>query len=250
MRGIAKPYPPDDAYPDGSVPTSFGDAENAYLESLDRLSTERDPVSFARSEFDQLAKYKLRREMYREQGSICVYCERGIAERPPVPRIEHWCPLSCNPKLALHWKNLYLSCPSPETCDSAKGSRRLRWGDVDDDMPWPAKFQYEDFVGFTSRGKIYVRSDVALKESTRRALELAIKKRPDGARMRPSIVNLNHSMLVKARAIVVAEERKRMEVATKGEREERAAWLLDQDPLPAFVSIRVAYLRNQLGRGR
>ena len=151
MRGISKLCPPDDAYPDGPVPTSFGDAENAYLESLDRLSPERNPVSFARSEFDQLAKYKLRRKMYREQGSLCVYCEREIAEGRSVPPIEHWCPLSCNPKLALHWKNLYLSCPSPDTCDSAKGNRRLRWDNADDNLPWPAKFQYEDIVGFTSR---------------------------------------------------------------------------------------------------
>lgn len=249
MRGISKPCPPDDAYPDGPAPTSFGDAENAYLESLDRLSPARDPVSFARSEFDQLAKYKLRREMYREQGSLCVYCERKIAEGRPVPSIEHWCPLSCNPRLALHWKNLYLSCPSPDTCDSAKGNRRLRWDDADDDMPWPANFRYEDFLGFTSRGVIYVRSDVVLEESMRRALELAIKKCPDGNRVRPSIVNLNHSMLVKARAAAVAEERMLMEAGTTGAREERAAWLLDQDPLPAFVSIRVAYLRKQLGLG-
>ena len=247
MRGISKPCPPDDAYRDGSALASIGDAEKAYL---DRLSSERNPVSFARSEFNQLAKHKLRLEMYREQGSLCVYCEREIAERYPVPPIEHWCPLSRNPRLALHWKNLYLSCPSPETCDSAKGNRRLRWGDADDDMPWPANFPYEDFVGFTSRGIIYVRSDVVLEESMRRALELAINKCPDGARVRPSIVNLNHSMLVKARAAAVAEERMLMEAGTMGAREERATLLLDQDPLPAFVSIRVAYLRKQLGLGR
>lgn len=250
MRGISKPCPPSDAYPDGPARTSFGDAENAYLNSLDRLSADRDPVSFARSEFDQLAKYKLRRKMHREQGSLCVYCEQEITEGFPIPRIEHWCPLSCNPKLALHWKNLYLSCPSPDTCDSAKGNRRLRWGDADDDMPWPAEFPYEDVVGFTSRGKIYVRSDVVLEESMRRALELAIEKRTDGARVRPSIVNLNHSMLVKARAAAVISEHMLMEAATADERDERAAWLLDCDPRPAFVSIRVAYLRKQLGRGQ
>ena len=84
MRGISKPCPPGDSYPDGPVRTSFGDAENAYLNSLDRLSADRDPVSFARSEFDQLAKYKLRREMYREQGSLCVYCEQEITEGFPI----------------------------------------------------------------------------------------------------------------------------------------------------------------------
>ena len=250
MRGISKLCPPCDVYPDGQALASLGDAADAYLESLDRLSPDRDPGPFARSEFNRLAKHKLRREMYREQGSLCVYCEREIAEKHPVPPIEHWCPLSCNPRLALHWKNLYLSCPSPETCDSAKGNRRLRWGDADDDMPWPANFPYEDFVGFTSSGIIYVRSDVVLEESMRRALELAINKCPDGARVRPSIVNLNHPKLVTARRAVVYKERILMEAETMGAREERAALLLDQDPLPAFVSIRVAYLRKQLGLGR
>ena len=87
MRGISKPCPPGDTYPNGPARTSFGDAENAYLNSLnslDWLSANRDPVSFARSEFDQLAKYKLRREMYREQGSLCVYCEQEITEGFPI----------------------------------------------------------------------------------------------------------------------------------------------------------------------
>ena len=166
MRGIAKPYPPDDVYPDGPASTSLGDAENDYLMSLNRLSAGRDPVSFARSEFDnRLKKSKLRREMYREQGSLCVYCERKIAEKLPVPRIDHWCPLSCNPELAFHWQNLYLSCPLVETCDSAKGNRRLRWDNADDDLPWPSEFPYEDVVGFTSRGEIYVRLDAELSEA-------------------------------------------------------------------------------------
>lgn len=250
MRGISKLCPPCDVYRDGRALASIGDAADAYLERLDGLSPDRDPVSFARTEFNELAKHKLRREMYREQGSLCVYCERKIAEEYPPPPIEHWCPLSCNPRLALHWKNLYLSCRSSETCDSAKGSRRLRWGDADDDMPWPANFPYQNFVGFTSYGEIYVRSDVAMPEATRRALELAIEKRTDGDRVRPSIVNLNHSTLVTARRAVVNNERMLMGNATAEKREERVAWLLNRDPLLAFVSIRVAYLRKQLGLGR
>ena len=38
--------------------------------------------------------------------------------------------------------------------------------------------------------------------------------------------------------------------ATLDEREERAARLLGRGRLPAFVSIRVAWLRRTLGRGR
>jgi uncharacterized protein (TIGR02646 family) len=229
------------------------DAEAAYLAALPEAA---DQVAFARSEFDRLEKRKLRTEMYREQRSLCVYCERQIAEANPPPRIDHWHPLSLDPRLALHWKNLYLSCPSLETCDSAKGDRPFRWDDDDSHMPWPTDLRYEDVVGFTSLGEIYVRSDVALPDATRRALELAIADRPDGARTRRGILNLNHPALVAARAAALDSERTRLErdfedrTASRDEREERATEVLAQDPLPAFVSIRIAWLRKRLGRGR
>ena len=254
MRGISKPWPPRDVYPDGHAPAGIREAEDAYLAALPGVSNQ---ASFARSEFDRLDKRKLRREMYREQRFLCIYCEREITEDHPVPRIDHWRPLSLDPGLALHWKNLYLSCPSPKTCDSAKGDRPLRWDDADPYMPWPVDFRYEDVVGFTSFGETYVRSDVAwLPDAVRRALELAIADRADGARVRPSIVNLNDPALVEARAAEIDRERARMEkdfknrTATMGEREERATRLLDRDRLPAFVSIRVAWLRKTPGRGR
>ena len=253
MRGVSKPWPPRDVYPDGQAPASLREAENAYLTALRGVPNQ---ASFARSEFDRLDKRKLRREMYREQGSLCIYCEREVAEGSTMPRIDHWHPLSLDPGLALRWTNLYLSCPSPKTCDSAKGDRPFRWDDADPCMPWPVDFRYEDAVGFTSRGEIYVRSDVELPDATRRALELAVADRFDGARVRRSIVNLNDPGLVKARAAVVASERTHMEknfknrTATRDEREERANQILGQERLPAFVSIRVAWLRKKLGRGR
>ena len=123
-------------------------------------------------------------------------------------------------------------------------------------MPWSVDLRYEDVVGFTSRGEIYVRSDVTLPDAIRRAIELAIAGRTDGDRVRRSIVNLNDPALVKARSAVVRGERKRMEkdfenrTATRDEREERATQLLGREQLPAFVSIRVAWLRKRLGRGR
>ena len=232
---------------------SLREAERAYLAAL---SVVTDQVSFARSEFDRLEKRKLRVEMYPEQHSLCIYCERRIAEGNSTPRIDHWHPLSLDRKLALHWNNLYLSCPSLETCDSAKGNRPFRWDDADPHMPWPVDRHYENVVGFTSRGEIYVRSDVALSNATRRALELAIANRPDGAHVRRGIVNLNHPALVAARAAAVDGERTRMEkdfsnrTATRDECEERATQLLGKNRRPAFVSIRVTWLRNTLGRGR
>ena len=253
MRGISKPWTPGDVYPDGHAPASLREAEDAYLTALLGVLNQ---VHFARSEFDRLEKRKLRIEMYREQHSLCIYCERQIAEGYPTPRIDHWRPLSLDPALALHWKNLYLSCPSFETCDSAKSDRAFRWDNTDPHMPWPVDRQYEGVVGFTSRGEIYVRSDVELSETTRRALELAIADRPDEDRVRRGIVNLNHPALVEARAAAVDSERIRIEkdfeneTATQDEREERATQLLRKALRPAFVSVRAAWLRKTLGRGR
>ncbi len=252
MRGISKPWPPRDVYPDGHEPASLREAENACLAALPGAP---DQASFARSEFDRLEKRKLRSVMYREQRSLCIYCERRIAEDYPTPRIDHWYPLSRDPELALHWKNLYLSCPRPETCDSAKADHPFRWADGDSRVPWPVDLRYEGVVGFTTNGEIFVRSDVALPDATRRALQLAIVDGTDGARVRRSIVNLNDPALVKARAAAVRGERKRMErdsrnrTATRDDREERASRLLGRDQLPEFVSIRVAWLRKRLGRG-
>ena len=117
-------------------------------------------------------------------------------------------------------------------------------------------FRYEDVVGFTGDGRIYVRADVTLADGIRRALELAIADRADGDRVRRGILNLNHQALVKARTAAVRGERKRMErdfenrTATRDEREERASELLGRRPLPEFVSVRVSWLRRRLGRGR
>ena len=232
---------------------SLRDAEKAYLAALPGVSNQR---SFARSKYEDLDNRKLRREMYREQRSLCIYCERQVTEGCPTPRIDHWYPLSRDPGLAMHWRNLYLSCHKLETCDSAKGDHPFRWHDAGSHMPWPVDLRYEDVVGFTSRGEIYVRSDVPLPDATRRALERAIADRTDGARVRRSIVNLNDPALVKARSAAVRGERKRLakdfenRTATRDEREERASQLLGRRQLPEFVSIRVASLRKTLGRGR
>ena len=253
MRGISKPWPPRDVYPDGHEPASLRVAEEAYLE---RLPEAHDEVSFARSEFDRFAKQKLRTVMYREQRSLCIYCERRIAEGYPSPRIDHWYPLSREPEKALHWRNLYLSCSKPETCDSAKDNHPFRWDDAASHVPWPVDLRYEDIVGFSTGGQIYVRSDATLADEIRQALEFAIADQTDGDRPRRSIVNLNHPALVKARMAAVRGERKRIETdfknrtATRDEREERASELLRRRPLPEFVSIRVSWLRRMLGRGR
>ncbi|MYA17233.1 MAG: hypothetical protein F4089_04060 [Gammaproteobacteria bacterium] len=208
---------------------------------------------FARSRFDELDKQKLRAEMYREQHFLCIYCEREIVDGYPAPRIDHWYPLSDQPELALHWNNLYLSCTAEQTCDAAKGLSPFRW--LDSHVPWPVDLHYEDAIGFTSRGRAYVRSDVAFCESTRQALERGLLGAQDGHRVRRQNVNLNHPALIKARAAAIHGELKRMEnsidngTASADEREEQATLLLERNARPPFVSIRVAWLRDTLGIG-
>lgn len=73
MRGISKPWPPADVFPNGHKTASLREAEDAYLAELPGVPNQ---ASFARLEYDRLEKQKLRVEMYREQRSLCVYCER------------------------------------------------------------------------------------------------------------------------------------------------------------------------------
>ena len=81
MRGVSKPWPPRDVYyPDGQAQMSLRDAEKAYLAALPGVPNQR---SFARSKYGDLDKPKLRREMYREQRSLCIYCERQVTEGYP-----------------------------------------------------------------------------------------------------------------------------------------------------------------------
>jgi len=253
MRRVSKPWPPANVSPDGQEARTCALAEQDYLAALPAA---QDRTAFARSRFDQLDKVKLRAVMYREQRSICIYCERSIEEGHPAPRIDHWRPLSSNHDHALCWRNLHLSCPTPGTCDDAKGQRPLKWGDGDPDLPWPVEFAYEDVLGFTSRGEIYVRSDTNLDSRHRSALQLAIDDREDGNRRRAAILNLNHPTLVAARAAALDSERTRLQrefeasTASRDDRAERANALVAGDPLPQFVSVRVAWLRKTIGRGR
>ena len=254
MRRLSKPWPPSDVSPDGQAPRRFVDAEREYLTALPNSS---DRTRFARTEFDRLDKGKLREVLSGEQAALCVYCERRLSENGwPAPMVEHWIPLSGAPEYALHWRNLYLSCATRDTCDAVKGNRRLRWDDTDPDLPWPTELDYEGLVGFDGDGRMYVRNDAPIDEATRKALALAIDDLEYGGDRRRAILNLNHPTLMEERRAALDSERRRMERdfenrhATRDEREERAARLLGRDRLPAFVSIRVAWLRKRLGGGR
>ena len=252
MRGLEKPQPPANVSPDGQTPRPMVDAEWEFLADLENRTNK---AKFARSEFNQLDKAKLREVMYGEQRSICVYCERRLSEGSPTPQVEHWRPLSASPEFAFHWKNVYLSCSTRDTCDSRKSARRLSAKDTDPDLPWPIDFAYEDVLGFTSAGRVFVRSDVTLEEPTRSALELAIDDREEDGRRRRAILNLNHPTLREARRAALDNEREALELQfgqntpSANERAVRASHILSRDTLPEQVSTRVAWLLDALGQG-
>ncbi len=253
MRRISKPWPPQNVSPDGQAAISFTDAETRFLADMQQAA---DKSAVARSRFDRMDKAKLRAVMHGEQRCICAYCERRIEEKHPEPRIDHWRPLALNPDLALHWRNLYLSCPTTGTCDDAKGDRPLKRAAADPDLPWPADFDYERHIAFGRRGDVYVRNDTGLDQTTRDALRYAVEYEPDARGDARSILNLNHPALITARKAAIDSERTRMEKDFKDQRArtrdrtQRAMALLGENPSPPFVSIRVSWLRKQLGRGK
>jgi uncharacterized protein (TIGR02646 family) len=257
MRKISKSKPPSNVSPDGQPPRGMKEAELRFKASLASVAS-ADHASHARTQFDGLDKSKLRAVLYVEQGHICVYCENRVKEKAnegsKTPHIEHWLPLGGRPDQALHWRNLYLSCHSTETCDGSKSDTRLVWSDQDKDLPWPAEAPYEKWIGFTSAGEAYVRADAP--EAKRRALELALADQVDGKRKRKSILNLNHPALVAARSEAIRSEQERLkrefggQTAPEIERQARAKAMLQENMYPTFVSIRVAYLTRQLGKSK
>ena len=186
MRGLEKPSPPSNVSPDGQVPRGLVDAEGEYLATL---PSRTNKAKFAKATFDGLDKARLRDVLYGEQKSLCVYCERTISESDPSPHVEHWRLRSRAPEYALHWRNLYLSCSTGDTCGVRKDHRPLKADDGDPDLPWPTELVYEELVGFTSRGEMYVRDDVHMDGATRSALTLAIDDdRQEGGRPRRAIL--------------------------------------------------------------
>jgi uncharacterized protein (TIGR02646 family) len=253
MRGIRKPWPPVNVSRDGEEAVSLRVSETSFLAWLAAGSRTTQQV---RNRFEELDKKRLRTELYREQHYVCVYCERRVDENLNISPVEHWRPLSQDPEHALEWENLYLSCPTSETCDDAKEGRRLAWDPADPSLPWPTQQAYENWVGCTSGGKMFVRADALLSSGQRQALELAIEDRDDGIELRRSILNLNHAALVAARKAAIDSEKSRLDRDYPGrhaapeDRDRIAAEMLQRPQRPAFVSVRVAWLQRTLGQGR
>ncbi len=252
MRRIRKPWPPKNVSPDSHEACSMKEAESSLLAALPDA---QDKAKLARVRFDALDKKKLRKVLSEEQRHICVYCEQAIKEQEPLPRIDHWRPLHDNPDLALAWENLYLSCPNNESCDVAKHETSLKAEATDPDLPWPTVTDYQDWIGFTRLGEMYVRADVNLPEATRRALEIAIGQPGEGNDiLGTGILRLNHRKLMTARRAALNAERERLNEdfgdthASRDERALRATRLLQKATFLSFISIRIAWLKSMLGR--
>lgn len=260
MRKIPKPSPPKaNVRPDGQKPARLEEAERLFCAELkarfpgDGHDAERSED--ARTAYGALDTEQLRNVMRTAQGQLCVYCERQIPEGTST-RIDHWRPLSKQPELALHWKNLYLSCATEDTCDKAKGDKRLCWPPDGPELPWPCDCAYEKRIGFSLNGELYVRADAPLDESMRQSLACALHGLTVGDRTESAILCLNAPALVAARKAAVDKQKTRLNQqfpdrhASKEDRAALADKLLSTDSLPAFVSIRVAYLRGTLGKGK
>lgn len=238
MRGLTKGPPPANVSPPTQQQTSLAERDAAYQVSV---ATAPDPIRHARTRFDAMHKRFLRDRLFVEQRYLCVYCERAIDESHPPPPIDHWNPLSLFPQQVFDWNNLHLSCRSVDTCDDRKQSVELN-------LPWPASFRYEDVLGFTSGGRMYVRNDVPVSSQLRQALEVALDDQPGPPDAR-STLNLNHPALRAARAAVIEIEEGEPP-ATPAQRQQRMAALLALTRREDFISARLAALNGRLGVGR
>lgn len=252
MRGVTKGPSPRNVSPRGQARGSMTEAANRFRISL---AAAADKAGHARACFDALDKEKLRKVLVREQRHLCVYCERRLNEGPDTP-VEHWRPLNLQPEFALTWHNLYLSCSTKDTCDDSKGGDALAGGAGGASLPWPTKMRYEQCLGFTSFGEVYVRADAPLTIEQQQSLRLAVAH-PEVARPRGAAwLNLNHPTLRASRNAAIDAERdlrlsrpagtyrNRAELRAEGER------YLRETPYPPFVSIRIAWWSGTLGKSQ
>jgi uncharacterized protein (TIGR02646 family) len=201
-------------------------------------------------------KPALRALLHQEQHNLCIFCEVEIDEGRHTPRIDHWRPMSVDLNEVFTWDNLHLSCVAPYSCDVRKQNTPLKWLAADPDLPWPAQFRYEDVLGFTSGGRIYVRSDLQLPDVIRLALQVAIDDHSQNGKVREAILNLNTPALRTARVAAIEDEETALlsvnggQQASQEQRDARALSILSAVRRPGFAGVRLAYLRGELGRGQ
>ncbi len=251
MRGVRKSRPPGNVAPALQQARSFTQARLALKQELSAAGVS-SPTSTARTAFESLDKGAIRLLLFKEQKGLCVYCEKPLptpgtegdearSGQTGLPRIAHWEPIDVDPEKALDWDNLHLSCASKTSCDIVQGKRSLG-------LPVPNDERYEDQLTYSSLGELNVRGDARAAISG--ALANAI-----GTRTSPGILSLNAADLLKARGDVISTIRTEIGQKFRGKRATRQALLkiadglLALDPLPAFVSVQVDWLkRHAAGR--
>lgn len=245
MRGLTKGPPPANVSPIGQQPGTLAQWAATCATSLQAITDPKARTKHARTLFDSMYKLALRRLLFVEQYDLCVYCERQVEETTPPPPIDHWDPLSAFLHHAFTWENLHVSCRSVDTCDDRKKDESLN-------LPWPVNLQYENYLGFTSGGRMYVRNDVTIAPALLAALELALEDQPGPPRVK-STLNLNHPALRAAREAAIQVEEDTIALSpqiTQAERQRHVAAMLAKPRRDDFVSARVAAWSQQLGVGR
>lgn len=240
MRGLIKGTPPINVSPPTQQPLSLADWDANYRTSLAAIADPQARVVHARTRWNSMHKRSLRDRILVEQRYLCIFCERPIDEAVPPPPVDHWNPLSQFLDDVFNWNNLHLSCRTVDTCDDRKKDHKL-------DLPWPVDFKYEEVLGFTSGGLMYVRSDTPLEPELRQALAVALEDQPGPPAVR-STLNLNQPALRAAREAAIEAEEGTSQ--TPAQRPQRVADLLTQQRGEEFISARLAFLNGQLGVGR
>lgn len=231
MRGVTKGKPPKNVNRPDLPHRSLTVAQQQLKAGL---LTASHPAHHARDEhFDMTHKPTLSAGLAAEQRGICVFCENRV--RPGTGTIDHWIALSEEPGRALEWKNLYLSCPTKESCNAFKLEKSMG------SIPRPCDCRLEDHVGFTSGGEIYAKDG-----PYREALEAVL-----GTADEPKVLNLNGRTQRAARAAAI--DQLKQEIAGTGrslpleQRQAVAAKLLARNPLPAYVGAQVAWVLWETG---
>jgi uncharacterized protein (TIGR02646 family) len=120
-------------------------------------------------------KEDLRASLLSEQGYICCYCMRRIAE-PTAQKmvIEHFKPQSLYPELQFNYYNLLASCQGNEGlseayqhCDERKKSHEITINPLNQTMM--------ERIKFTSNGEIYT-DDVILDKDINNVLNLNLQQ--------------------------------------------------------------------------
>lgn len=107
---------------------------------------------------------QIREALLRDQGALCAYCQRRIANDEKRMKIEHWEARSEGGG-QLQWSNLLGVCPGnsrlegdrrfpfEQHCDDSRGNRALYLHPVEGQGPDPGQY-----LRYTSNGQIYAGS--------------------------------------------------------------------------------------------